>query len=113
MKPTISLLCCSVTSAAALVAARFVTRAGALSSAGGYAFGVTRSSAAAAGELVPVDVLGTAEVEAGAAFSEGDPLMSDASGRAVLWTTGNKQLGRAMGAASGAGATVEALLIPN
>jgi hypothetical protein len=110
--PTIAILTDAVTATAAISAARFVTRAGAHSAAGGYAVGVSRS-AGAIGDMVPTDVLGTAEVESGGAFADGDPLMSDASGRAVLWTSPNKQLARAFGASGAAGKFVEVHLIPN
>lgn len=113
MTPTLAILTDSVTSAGALASARFVTRAGAYSAAGGYAYGVTRSSAAAAGELVPTDILGTVEVEAGAVVADGDPVMSDATGRAVPHTGTNVKLGRAMKAASAAGKFIEVHFIPN
>lgn len=113
MTPTIALLTDSVTAAAALAAGRAVTRAGAYSAAGGYSFGATLSSAAAAGDLTPVVVIGTAEVEAGAAVADGDLLMADAQGRYIPQTGTNKPIARALGAASGAGVFFEALLIPN
>jgi len=62
---------------------RFVTMLGALAAAGAHAFGVARYNAAVGDEL-PVDTLGTTEVEAGGIFAKGDPLTPDATGRAVL-----------------------------
>lgn len=111
MLPTNTEFVISVTSASALAAGRFVTLAGAYSAAGGYAIGATLSSAAAAGELVPVVVDDTAEVEVGAAVAAGDALMSDATGRALTLTGVNTKVGRALTAATVAGQTIEVLLI--
>jgi Uncharacterized conserved protein (DUF2190) len=101
-----------VTSAAALAAGRFVTVLGAYSGAGGYALGATLTSAAAAGERVPVVVNDTAEVEAGETIAAGDALMSDAAGKAMKLTGTNVKVGRALSAAT-VGNYVEVLLIPN
>lgn len=101
----------SVAAAAALAAGRFVTIAGGYSSAGGYALGATLSSAAQVGDLVPVVIDDTAEVEVGAAVALGDPIMSDATGRAVPHTGTNVKVGRALSAASAAGQFIEVLLI--
>lgn len=103
----------SVVSQAALAVCRFVKVDGTYSAAGGYALGVTYSSAAAAGERVPVVVRDTAEVEAGEAIAVGDALMADATGRAMKHTGTNVKVGRALTAAGAAGSTFEALLIPN
>lgn len=102
-----------VIAAGALAACRFVTNAGTYSAAGGYAKGVTQSSAAAAGDRVPVCVGGTAEVEAGEAIASGDAVMSDAQGRAMKHTGTNVKVGRAWTAAGAGGKTCEVLLIPN
>lgn len=102
----------TVVAAAALASARFVNIAGNYAGAGGYALGVTASPAAAAGDLIPVVACETAEVECGAAFAVGTLLMSDATGRAVTWTSGNTAVARAMTASTGAGDFVEARLIP-
>lgn len=106
----ISTLTLTVAAAGALAAARFVTQAGAYPAAGAAAIGVTRSSAAAAGDLVPVDVSGTGEAESGAAFPKDVPLMLDATGRVIAWTTTNKAVGRSMQASTGAGQIVEVFL---
>lgn len=52
--------------------------------AGDKVFGVTTDVDAVSGEPADVIHLGEAKVLAGAAFAAGDPLMSDASGRAIL-----------------------------
>jgi Uncharacterized conserved protein (DUF2190) len=102
----------TVVAAAALAECRFVTVAGSYSAAGGYALGVTYSSAGAAGDLVPVVVNDTAEVEAGEAIAAGDALMAAADGRAMKLTGTNTKVGRALTAAS-TGLKLEVLLIPN
>lgn len=110
----ISLLTLTVAAAGALAACRFVTQAGAYPAAGTEAFGVSRTSAAAAGDLVPVDVLGTAIVETGAAVTLDASLQVDATGRVVPLTVGSKSpVARAMDAAAGAGAFIEVLLVPS
>jgi hypothetical protein len=109
----ISLLALTVPAAGALSASRFITQAGAYPNAGGKAFGVTRSKADAAGDLLPVDVTGTAIVETGAAVAKDDDLMVDASGRVVPLTVGSKfGVARAMEAAGASGALIEVLLMP-
>ena len=114
MTGNVSTLTLTVTAAVALAACRFVTQAGAYPAAGAAAFGVTRSSAEAAGDLVPVDVQGTAIAEAGAAITLDAPLMVDATGRVVPLTVGSKlPVGRAMQAATAAGQQIEILLVPS
>ena len=114
MTGNISTLTLTVVAAGALAAARFVNQAGAYPAAGAAAFGVTRTSADAAGDVVPVDVQGTTIVEAGAAISFDAPLMVDAQGRAVPLTVGSKSpVGRAMEAATAAGEQIEILLVPS
>ena len=114
MSGNISILTLTVAAAGALAANRFVTQAGAYPSAGAAAFGVTRTSAAAAGDLVPVDVQGTAIVEVGTGGVTKDAaLMVDATGCVVALSGLSKSpVGRAMGAAS-AGGFVEVLLVPS
>lgn len=106
----ISHLTLTIAAAGVLAAARFVTQAGAYPAAGAAAIGVTRSSAAAAGDLVPVDVTGTGDAESGAAFAKDVPLMVDATGRVIAWVTPSKAVGRSMQAAAGAGQIVEVFL---
>jgi uncharacterized ParB-like nuclease family protein len=115
MFPNISVLTLTVIAAAALTMRRFVTTVGAVPAAGAACVGVTRSSAAAAGDLVPVDVLGTAIVETGGAIAVGAAIECDASGRAITRASGVTLARMAPGqaAATGAGQFVEVVLIPN
>lgn len=80
-----SLLTLSILAAASLTANRFVTVSGAVCGAGGDALGVARSDASS-GAYVPVDVVGTAVVEAGGTIAAGQYVQSDASGKAVAAT---------------------------
>lgn len=107
-----SLLTLTVTAAAALSANRFVTATGAVPAAGANVIGVTRTSAAAAGDLVPTDAIGTAMVEASAAISAGAAVETTNNGRSVTASSG-VVCGRALTAASGAGVLHEVLLIAN
>lgn len=110
----LSILTLTVAAAGELAANRFITQAGAYPTAGAAAYGVTRTSAAAAGDLVPTDVLGTAIVETGAAVTKDVALMVDSSGRVVPLTVGSKSpVARAMEAAGAAGAFIEVLLVPS
>ena len=111
MSGNIYLLTLTIAATAAVASCRAVALAGAYPAAGGKCFGVTRTSAEA-GDLIPVDVLGTTIVEAGASFARDTDLMADATGRAVPLTAGKVAIGRALDAASGAGAQIEILLLP-
>lgn len=90
---------------------RFVTAAGAQAGAAANALGVTQEDAVSGG-VMPVDVLGTTVVEAGAAFAAGAALETDSSGRGVTKASG-PAVARALQAASQAGDLVEVNLIPN
>jgi hypothetical protein len=107
----ITILADSVKVTSTITQARFVTKAGAPASAAGRAYGVART-AGAVGDLVPVDVLGTSLVEAGAAVAVDAPVEADSSARAVTKSSG-VTLGRALSAAAAAGDIIEVLLIPN
>jgi hypothetical protein len=110
-----AVLTLTVTAAAALSANRGVTGAGAVPAAAAHVIGFTRTSAAAAGDLVPVDVLGTTIAEAGAAIAVGAAVEVDNLGRVITLAAG-VQVGRmAPGqiAAGAAGALVEIVLIPS
>ena len=107
----IALLTLTVAASAALSANRFVTATGGVPAAAANAVGVTRTSAAA-GDLVPVDMLGTTQVEAGAAVAAGAAVETNASGQAITRSAG-VPLGRALTAATAAGQLIEVLLIPN
>lgn len=106
----ISTLTLSIVASAVLVANRFVNQAGAYPAAGGLPIGVTRT-AAAVGDLMAVDVEGTALVEASAAIPADSGIQVGADGKAAPLTTGTA-VGRALNATSGAGELVEVLLIP-
>lgn len=112
-KANISLLTLTVIASAALAASRFVTTAGAYPSAGGVPLGATRSDGAI-GDLVPVDVLGTSLLEAGAAIAADAPIMVGTDGKAITHDgDGDKHaIGRTLEAAAGDGSVIEVLLIP-
>ncbi len=107
----LAILTLTVAAAGAVAANRFVTAAGAYPSAAAKGLGATRSAATAAGELLPVDVLGTTVVEAGGAFAKDAALELDATGRVVVRSSG-VGVARALEASAGAGAFVEVLLTP-
>lgn len=91
---------------------RFVTAAGAQAGADANTLGVCRV-AGVSGDKAPVDVLGTAVVESGAAIAAGATLKSNASGQAITWATSGAKVAIALEAASAAGQQIEVLLIPN
>ena len=107
-----ALLAHTIVAAGAIAAARFVTPAGAQAGADANTLGVARN-AAASGERVAVDVLGTAVVEAGAAISAGATVKSNASGQAITWASSGAKVALALTAATAAGQMIEVLLIPN
>jgi hypothetical protein len=113
--PNIALLTLTVTAAAALSANRGVTTAGAVPAAGANIAGITRTSAAASGDLVPVDALGTTIAESGAAIAVGARLEVDNVGRVITLDAGVCVGAMAPGqaAAGAAGQFVEIVLIPN
>ena len=108
----IPLLTLPLTLTGAITANRFATAAGAQAGADANTLGVSRSTGAIA-EKVPVDILGTAVVESGAAVAAGATLKSDATGRAITWVTSGAKVALALEAASAAGQFIEVLLIPN
>ena len=110
----ISLLTLTVIASATVAANRMVTTAGAYASAGGLVLGVTRSDGVS-GDPIPVDVQGTAIVEAGAAITADVPVMVTTSGKVIAHDgDGDKHaIGRALEAAAGDGSLVEILLVPN
>lgn len=108
----ISLLSLTIAAAGVVATNRFVTPAGAQAGAGANTLGVSRYAAAAAGEKIAVDVLGTAVVEAGAAIAANATVGVDANGRAVTYAAGAK-VALALQAAGAAGEFIEVLLIPN
>lgn len=80
---------------------RFVDTLGAHVGAGLAAFGVNRTKALA-GELADVITHGEAYVTSGAAVAVGDPIKSDANGKAIPQAGTQIILGRAKTAAAGA-----------
>lgn len=110
---SISILTLTRVAAGVIAAHRFVTPANAQAGADANALGVSRTAAAAAGDSLPVDVLGTAIVEAGAAVAAGATVKSNANGQAITWVTAGAKLGIALDAAAAAGELIEVLLIPN
>ena len=113
MVPTISLLALPVKAAATLTANRGITALGTVPAAGASILGVTRTSATS-GDTVPVDVIGTTEVEVGGTITAGGPLMVDNQGRFLDHTSTNVKVGKALDVGSTVvGSTLEVLLIPN
>lgn len=96
---------------ATIVALSFVNAPGVTAAAARNAVGVARTSGAA-GDLVPVDVLGTATVTAGGVIANGDRVQVGAAGSAVTLAAG-KPVGVALEPATAAGQIIEVLLIPN
>lgn len=109
---SIAVLTLTIAATGTIAAHRFVTPAGAQAGADANAIGATRV-AAVSGDKIPVDALGTTVVEAGAAVAAGATIKSDASGRGITWVTSGARLGIALEAASGAGALIEVMLLPN
>lgn len=91
----------SIPAAADLTRQRFVGFDGNVCAAGAKAIGVADIDAAA-GRLVPVDMIGNILIEAGAAVAAGAEVQSDASGRAIPKAAGVGN-GYALDAASAAG----------
>lgn len=101
----------SVKSTGAITKRRFVTAAGAQAGAAANTLGVSRYSVVA-GEEVPVDNLGTTEVEAGGAIAAGAAIQTDANGKAILKAAG-PTVARSLEAAAADGDIIEVVLIPN
>lgn len=89
---------------------RGITFAGAVPAAG--ANGAAAVFGGVSGDLITANVMGTATVEAGAAFAVNVALEFDSVGRYVTKTSG-ATVARSITAAAAAGDIVEALLIPN
>lgn len=112
-KQFVSLLTVAVTATAAITGQRFVTGAGVAATAAGNALGVARADAAS-GELVPVDVLGTALVTAGGAIAANAAVEVGAGGKAVTLASGKQVARLAPGSSAAAdGDVVEVIIIPN
>jgi hypothetical protein len=103
----------TITASGAIGEYRFVSPASALAGAGVNTLGVARV-AAVDKDTIPVDVLGTAIVETGAALTAGGPIQTDATGRAIDKAAGVTVARLLPGqTATAAGQFVEVLLIPN
>lgn len=109
---SLPLLTKTFTASGTIAQARFVTPAVAQAGAGVNTLGVA-SVAAVSGDKLPVVVLGTAVVEAGAAVSIGATIKTDANGKAITWATSGAKVALALSAASADGDSIEVLLIPN
>lgn len=107
----VAILTLTVVAAGALSACRFVTNGGAYPTANDLAIGVTRTGAGGAGDLVPVDAMGTSMVEAAGAIAAGKPVTVDATGRVEEAGAGDLVYGRALQAATAEGEVIEVLLI--
>ena len=70
---------------------------------------ITNASEHKAGDDVDIQIRYNGMIMAGAAFAKGDPLASDANGKAVKATTGNI-IGIALEAAAGDGAVVHFIM---
>ena len=108
----VSILALTIAATTAVAASRFVNALGAQVAADANALGVSRTTAAI-GELMPVDVQGTAVAESGAAFAKGATLKVDSLGRAITWVTSGARVAIALEAATAAGQLVEVLLQDN
>lgn len=107
----LAVLALSLKLSGTVTANRFVTPAGAQAGAGANTLGVCRQSGVS-GDMATIDVLGTAQVESGAAVAVGATIAADSSGRGITWASGAK-VGLALEAATAAGQIIEVLLIPN
>ena len=108
----ISVLTLSIAATRAAPARTFIAPTGGPAGDGGNALGVAETDSTASGELVPVTVLGTAVVTAGAPIAAGEAIEVGSGGLAVPHTTG-VVVARALKAAAAAGEAIEVLLIPN
>ena len=111
MPQNISLLSLSVIAAVALDAGRFVGLDGNYANNTAPAFGVTRT-AAAQGDRVSCDVLGTAIVMVADVVSKGDYLEVTEEGMAVPQDTGIAVC-QALEDGAGEGSMIEVLLLPS
>lgn len=104
----------TVTAAGAIAPNRFVTYAGGQAGLGEKAYGVTQFGAGQAGAATEVIVIGIATVEAGGAFNAGDPLTSDAEGKAIAAAAASGHFINAIAreAATAAGQKVPVLIVP-
>jgi hypothetical protein len=100
----------SVLATAAITQYRGVNLAGAVPAAG--AAGYLADTGAAIGDMVTVNMLGTAIGESGAAYSANTLLEFDSVGRLIAKTTG-VSVARSISAATAAGQLLEVVLLLN
>lgn len=108
---SIAVLTLTLAATAQVTAERFVGFDGAPATAAGPAAGVSRTDALA-GDDFPVDVIGTAVVEAGGAIDEGGEIEVGADGKAAAQSAG-VTVARALQEATADGDRIEVLLIGN
>jgi hypothetical protein len=109
-QPSVTL---SITTTGIIAEYRFVDTLGAQAGVASNTLGVARM-AAALGDVIPVDAVGTAIVESGEPLAEGALLATDADGKAVTWAAGAAVARVLPGqAATAAGQVIEVILIPN
>lgn len=111
MRQKISLLTLSIVAAGAVLADRFTTGAGVYPAAAAGARGVNQADAIA-GDLMPVDVIGTTTATAGAAFAKDARLQVGVDGKVITLAAG-VAVAVALEAATADGDKVEVLLLPN
>lgn len=113
MRQGISLLALTVVASSAIASNRFTTPIGAQAGDGANTNGVSQT-AAAIGEKLTVDIIGTAIVETGAAIAAGALVQSDLNGKAITKAAGATAARMAPGeVATAAGQFVEVVLIQN
>lgn len=111
-KQSYPVLTLTILAATTIIANRFFQADGTPAGVQENAIGVSRT-AGSSGDAIPVDVLGTAIVEAGGTVTAGGTVQSDSTGRAVDWTSGGAKIAIALQGTTTAGDFVEVLLIPN
>ncbi len=82
----------------------------AIAGAGVLCDGVIQDKPNVTGYECELGIEGVTKMIAGAAVTAGDPLMSDANGRAITWTAGNFVRGRALASAAAANVVIPVLL---
>jgi hypothetical protein len=100
MQTSIPILTLSALASAAVTAMRWVNHSGAPANASDLLKGVART-AAASGDVFPIDILGVVRIEAGGAVSAGARVGSDSVGRAVVVTPGTLKTATIAGGAAG------------
>jgi len=110
MSQNLSLLTITAKASGAIAAHRFVSWGGTYPTAGGKICGVARY-AAATGEFLSIDVLGTAQLEITGTVAYGDYISAAADGRGDPYASGTA-VAHALEAGV-AGQIIEVLLIPS